>query len=157
MSLTVRTIAKRLAKRPADVEIIVGRLRHWTAEGLLSPSGDKNPGTGRSRVYSEAVLEDAAVLNAMADLSLQIAIMRPALKLARHEKAEWREKAKQGVKLFLEIDTMPDGKLLAHSHEGTWLELANGRFQVGWTNPQAVNAILIDLTQLFSRLQTKKE
>jgi DNA-binding transcriptional MerR regulator len=157
VSLTVRDIAKRIARRPADVEVIVGRLRHWTAEGLLSPSGDKNPGTGRSREYGEDVLEDAVILNALADIGFQIGLLRTALTLVRDAKAEWREKAKQGVKLFLEIDMMPDGTPFVHQHEGMWVELPNGRFQVGWMSPQAVNAHIFDLTQLFSQLHDEKE
>jgi len=145
VSLTVRDIAKRIARRSADVEIIVGRLRHWTAEGLLSPTGEKNPGTGRSRTYSESALEDAVILNALADMGLQIALMRPALTLARHAKAEWREKAKRGVALFLEIDTMPNGKRFPHLHESNWFK------------EDADHALVFNLTQLFARLQARKE
>jgi DNA-binding transcriptional MerR regulator len=157
MTLTVSALAKRIAKRPADEAAIIERIRHWTRERLISPTGKRNPGTGKHRRFDATVLEEVALLNAMADMGLQIGLMRTALILARDAKAEWREKAKRGVKLFLEIDTLPDGKQFAHCHEGIWAEMVNGRFQVAWVNPQAENAIVFDLTQLFSRLQTEKE
>src|SRR5690348_7728151 len=110
MPLTVSEIAERIARPGAGkaaLAVIVGRLRHWTAEGLLQPIGEKSPGTGRRRQYEAAVLEDAALLNEMAELGLQIRLMRTCLILAQGAKAKWPEKAKRRIRLYLEIIKMP--------------------------------------------------
>jgi DNA-binding transcriptional MerR regulator len=145
VSLTVRDIAKRIARRPADVEVIVGRLRHWTAEGLLSPSGDKNPGTGRSRLYSEDTLEDAAILNALADMGLQIGTMKMALAVASQRRSEWgKAKTKKGELRFLQIDFRAGQDPLPRIHSGGF----GGRFE---------KSIVLNLSELFGQLKTEKD
>jgi len=149
VSLTVRDIAKRIARRPADIEIIVGRLRHWTAEGLISPSGDKNPGTGRSREYDEAVLEDCALLNAMADMGLQISTMDMALRVASQKRSEWgKAKAKRAGLGFLQIDFRRDGTTFPRLHSGRYREFVGGGFE---------KSIVFNLTELFAGLKTEKD
>lgn len=133
-------IAKRIAKQPADVEMIVGRLRHWTAEGLIAPSGDKNPGTGRSRVYDETVLEDAVLLNAMAEMGLQIAVMHIALAVAQQRRTAWgKAKAKRGKISFLQIDFPVGGG-------NPWPRLHSGNFRGGGFE----KSIVFNLTQLLN-------
>jgi len=144
MPLTVSEIAERIAKPGASRAALVERIRHWTRERLIAPVGKRNPGTGKHRVYDEAVVEDVLILNAMANMGLQIGLQRTALTLVRHEKPGWREKAKRGVLLFLEIDTLPDGQL-AHLHEGHWI------------NPNAEHAIVFNLTRLFAGRSLEKE
>jgi DNA-binding transcriptional MerR regulator len=144
MPLTVSEIADRLAK-PGAKAALIERIRHWTRERLLTPVGKRNPGTGRHRIYDESVLEDVIILNAMADMGLTVGLQRTALMLARHAKAEWRDKAKRGVNLFLEIDTVSEGQRFPHLHEGAWV------------NPNADHAIVFNLTRLFAGLKTDKE
>jgi DNA-binding transcriptional MerR regulator len=145
MPLTVSEIAERIAKPGASKAALIERIRHWTRERLISPIGKRSPGTGRHRVYDESVLEDAVVLNAMADMGLQVGLQRTVLKLVRHEKTAWREKAKRGVSLFLEIDTLPDGQRFPHLHEGAWV------------SPDAEHAIVFNLTRLFAGLSLERE
>ena len=71
--LTVREIAKRICRDHEDLEIVVNRIRSWTTEGLLKPTGTKNPGTGRSRFYEASALIDARVLTALSDGGVTLA------------------------------------------------------------------------------------
>jgi DNA-binding transcriptional MerR regulator len=71
--LTVREIAKRICRDHEELEVVVNRIRSWTAEGLLKPTGTKNPGTGRSRFYDASVLIDARVLTALSDGGVTLA------------------------------------------------------------------------------------
>jgi DNA-binding transcriptional MerR regulator len=145
MSLTVSEIAERVKPGASKVEkaAFIERMHHWTRERLLSPLGKRNPGTGRHRVYADSALEDVLFLDAMADLGLSVGIQHTALRLARHGKAEWRAKAAQGVDLYLEIATLPDGQHFPHLHEGAAF-MANGA---------AKTAIVFNLTKLFAVLQ----
>jgi DNA-binding transcriptional MerR regulator len=143
MPLTVSEIAERIAKPGADKAAIIGRLRHWTAEGLLQPAGEKSPGTGRRRRYDEAALADAIVLNELAGLGFQVGLLRTILILVQDAKANWRKKAKQGVNLYLEIDMLPGGIRFPHYHEGNWFKA------------DAELSLIFNLTQLFGRLENK--
>jgi DNA-binding transcriptional MerR regulator len=143
VTLNVSDIAERIAKPGMDKAAIVERIRHWTREGLLQPAGEKNPGTGRRRRYDGAALADAVVLNELAGLGFQVNLLRTILILVKDAKNDWREKAKQGVNLYLEIDMLPDGARFPHYHEGCWF------------NPNAELVLILNLTQLFERLEKK--
>jgi DNA-binding transcriptional MerR regulator len=145
MPLTVSEIADRIAKPGASKAALIERIRHWTRERLISPRGKRNPGTGRHRVYDESVLGEVLILNAMADMGLAVGVQRTALTLARHAKSDWRETAKRGASLFLEIDTLPNGTRLCHLHEGACIK------------SDAADAIVFNLSHLFSRLEPEKE
>jgi hypothetical protein len=54
----------------------------WTKEGLLRPRGERNPGTGRKRSYSEAAIIDALILTALSDWGI------PAVKAAQYGSVE---------------------------------------------------------------------
>jgi hypothetical protein len=64
---TVSEIAERIRRPKQDRRALMLRLRNWTKEGFLSPSGDGNPGTGRKRLYPESALIEALVLNFLTD------------------------------------------------------------------------------------------
>jgi hypothetical protein len=54
--------------RPGENLRIAGdRIRNWTRQGLLSISGEKNPGTGRARLYKREALLEAVLLQILAD------------------------------------------------------------------------------------------
>src|SRR5215831_9643381 len=100
-----------------------------------------NPGTGRHRRYDDSALEDALILNALADFGIPISIQREALILARNEKAilprdvkaRWRLTASQGMNLFLEIAMLPNGQLVPRCFETAMLptgELVPHRYDV---------------------------
>ena len=42
-----------IASKDEDISSSMERIRHWTGEGLLTPIGEKNPGTGRKRFTTE--------------------------------------------------------------------------------------------------------
>jgi hypothetical protein len=65
---TVSQIAERIRATGEALGTVTDRVRNWTKEGLLRPIGDKNPGTGRHRRYSEGALIDALVLHVLADV-----------------------------------------------------------------------------------------
>jgi DNA-binding transcriptional MerR regulator len=139
MPMTVSEMADRAGKQGAAKDTFIERVHYWTRERLLSPLGKRNPGTGRHRVYDDSALEDALILDTLAEMGLPIGVQENALKLARSERATWREKAQRGVNLFLEIAMLPGGRLV-HLHEGN-VFMANG---------QAVSAIIFNLTKLFA-------
>ena len=76
--LTVRDIAERIRRSDEEIDAVVDRLRNWTKERLLEPAGERNPGTGRKRTYSETAVIDAAILTALTEWGI------PAVKAAQY-------------------------------------------------------------------------
>ncbi len=144
MALTVSEIAERIAKPDANKAAIIERLRHWTREGLLIPLGEKNPGTGRARTYADESLIDAAVLNILADMGLRVGFLRNVLALVWQGTKDMKAQRRGSKDQYLEIDYFPDGTVLPHLHRGDW------------NNKHAEFSFLLNLTQLFDRLQIKK-
>jgi hypothetical protein len=112
MPLTVSEIAQVLAETSERQAALVERIRHWTREGLLEPRGEKNPGTGRHREYENAVLVEVAVLDALADLGMQVGQQHTVLKLVRpllgygHKIQEWHAKRTFGIAVYLGISNL---------------------------------------------------
>src|SRR6478672_6445981 len=86
VALTAKEIALKLtpwqgSKKPRmiDAQRAIERVHHWTREGLLEPIGEKNPGRGRIRLYSDDAIFTARVLNELADFGVGVAVMRAAL------------------------------------------------------------------------------
>lgn len=145
MPLTVSEIAERIAKPGASKAAIVERLRHWTREGLLVPLGDKNPGTGRSRVYDEGTLLDAAVLDILADMGLRVGFLRAVLALVWQGTKDMAAKKGGPKNMFLEIDYLADGTSFPHLHQG------------GQINKHADFSFVLNLAQLHARLNAEKD
>ena len=51
--LRLRDLAEKIAPSAEDLPSTIERIRHWTREGLLTPVGERNPGTGHKRRYDE--------------------------------------------------------------------------------------------------------
>jgi DNA-binding transcriptional MerR regulator len=148
MALTVSQIADRIAKRGAGKRVLIRRLRHWTREGLLKPIGKKHPGTGSHREYYDWALEDAALLNAMADLGLQVDIMRTALAVAQQIRSAWgKAKIKEEGPPFLQIDlgSPLQREVVPRLHFGNFIGFG---FET---------AIVFDLTRLFAPFKPEGE
>jgi hypothetical protein len=64
-SLTVREIAERIRRPHEDIVTVVDRLRGWTDIGLLKARGERNPGTGKRRLYPEIAVIDALLLTGL--------------------------------------------------------------------------------------------
>jgi DNA-binding transcriptional MerR regulator len=93
-TLTVGQIAALLVRLGCtpDVAGTTERLRHWTREGFIHPVASHHEGTGKHRRYTEDAVFDALVLNAFADVGIQIAAKRHLITDALVQaKAAWRE------------------------------------------------------------------
>jgi DNA-binding transcriptional MerR regulator len=146
MALTISEVADKIAENGTPKSVLVRRLRHWTREGLLRPVGKKRPGTGRHQLYDDAALEDAALLNAMADMGIQIGTMRVALPIAQQRRSEWgKAKEKEGKTTFLQIDSPAGGFTLP-------ARLHFGGGEKAFIGAGFEKSIVFNLTQLFGRL-----
>jgi hypothetical protein len=69
LTVTVSQIAERIWSPEGKLTKpkVIDRLRNWTKEGLLVPVGDKNPGTGRRRLYPPGAVADALLLTVLTD------------------------------------------------------------------------------------------
>ena len=72
-------IVRKLNAEAAAVQLLFDRIRHWTREGLLSPAGEKNPGTGRARLYDETAFRKARVLNSLTECGFTVRHLRVGL------------------------------------------------------------------------------
>ena len=70
-TITAKLNAEHAAEHEAK-QLLFDRVRHWTREGLLTPVGDKNPGTGRSRFYDETAVIKARVLNSLTECGMTV-------------------------------------------------------------------------------------
>ena len=100
LTLTVGQIAEIMAAVAPDIAGTTERLRHWTREGLISPVAAHHEGTGKHRRYNPDVVFDALVLNAFADIGIQIAAKRhlitDALVVAKEARKKWERAGTKG-------------------------------------------------------------
>jgi hypothetical protein len=66
-TLTVRDIAVHIQRAGEPLTAAIDRLRNWTKMGLIKPSGEQNPGTGRKKHYTTVALLEAVLLQALTD------------------------------------------------------------------------------------------
>jgi hypothetical protein len=59
---TVSDIAQKIRRPDEELGQAIARVRNWTKEGLLRPSGNANPGTGKAREYSIETVVDAFLI-----------------------------------------------------------------------------------------------
>ena len=67
---TVSDIAEKIKRPDEDLGQATTRVRNWTKEGLLKPSGKANPGSGRARKHSKATLRDAVLMQALVNVGI---------------------------------------------------------------------------------------
>jgi DNA-binding transcriptional MerR regulator len=103
MQFTAKEIAERIAG-DGELQPAVERVHHWTREGLLEPIGDRNPGTGRRRLYSEDAVVAAMVLTLLAGFGVGVNVMRTALTLSRHAWGNLRASRDRGIVTYLCLD-----------------------------------------------------
>jgi DNA-binding transcriptional MerR regulator len=87
--------AKLNAELAAEIEVkqlLFDRVRHWTREGLISPAGEKNPGTGRARLYDESAVRKALVLNSLTEVGLTVRSLHLVIDFLDSRAAEWQAK-----------------------------------------------------------------
>jgi DNA-binding transcriptional MerR regulator len=148
-TLSVGELAEKIVPSGTDSASVRERIRHWTREGLLLPTGDRNPGVGRHRRYEAAAAIDAAVLNAIADQGIQLVgrDLLLALGQARLAESNWQAKIAKGIHYFLQIAVIRDRskyRRVAEVYEGKVPQL-----------PDAEVAIIVNLTHIFARLQSR--
>jgi DNA-binding transcriptional MerR regulator len=85
-------ITARLNAEAEAVQPLFERIRHWTREGLLTPAGEKNPGTGRSRRYGDDAVRKARVLNSLTELGFTVRHLRAVIDFLDIHSAEWLTK-----------------------------------------------------------------
>jgi hypothetical protein len=165
--LTVREIARRIRRDDEDLDVVINRLRNWTKEGLLAFSGNKHPGTGKSRLYPEYAVIDAVVLSALTATGIPAVRAGRAgaygptlLQLGRLGYQEFPEKEKAGETIFLAVlgaevpiyEENPNRAALAYARDG----ITSARL----AQPQGSGAewdvvILLNLSNLFRRLRKR--
>jgi DNA-binding transcriptional MerR regulator len=85
-------ITGKLNVEAAAEQLVFDRVRHWTREGLLSPAGEKNPGTGRARLYDESAVRKARVLNSLTDCGVTVRDLRVVCSFLDNKADEWLTK-----------------------------------------------------------------
>ena len=85
-------IVAKLNAEAAAVQPLFERIRHWTREGLLTPAGEKNPGTGRARLYDDDAVRKARVLNSLTELGFTVRHLRAVIDFLDIHSAEWLTK-----------------------------------------------------------------
>lgn len=65
--LTAGDIAKHIQRRGESFVAAVDRLRNWTDMGIIIPTGDRYPGTGRKKQYTSDALLRAVILQTLVD------------------------------------------------------------------------------------------
>jgi DNA-binding transcriptional MerR regulator len=141
--LTVRELAERVRDPDEDLDVVVNRLRSWTKEGLLDPEGERNPGTGRKRLYPETAVIDAMALNLLTERAGMPSTQ--AFKLLWKTSKEDFFRTPPKVKKFLVISKGP--KDLAVS-------TCNVDSLASHLSPKKYDVhIVVDYNQLFERAQ----
>ena len=156
MALTVAEMADVIRRPSADRAAVVERLRTWTDAGLLQPAGERNPGTGKPRQYDDAVVYDAAILNALADVGFQIGKARylmVVMLLAQRAKDAWAHERRPD--LYLEVADFvtpgPQGETQAvFFHDGKKREHLGSLI-----HPQSEGSYILAVGRLFARIEER--
>jgi len=153
--ITVREIAERIRRPGEDLIKVVDRLRNWTDEDLLTPMGEKNPGTGKRRLYPKSAIVDALVLSVLTDaVGMHAVTGRSFAKLFKTAKSELQTDILATVgagQRFITISLSRDDR---GAEIGTsW---AAGLAQMVSTSKHDSH-VVIDLWKLHERLHSKPE
>jgi DNA-binding transcriptional MerR regulator len=150
-TLTVGQIVEQLGPVAPDAGAVSERIRHWTREGLILPVDQHHAGTGRHRRYGPDAVYEAAILNALATVGLQL-VSRPyihsALSQVRTALRTWQQAESSGRKLplfYLVIShdmSRIGGEPTVSIQEGRVKDIATSEI-----------AIVLNLSQLFVRVQ----
>ncbi|UWU73052.1 hypothetical protein N2603_23395 [Bradyrhizobium huanghuaihaiense] len=142
---SVSEIAERIGKPGEDQRVVGDRIRNWTREGLLKPIGEKNPGTGRSRLYPEVALFEAIVLSALTEsIGLQVVKVHGFPEMFRHVREYFKSQSKSNTLLVIGRDSRGDAYVSLTSPEKL------GKYIAGSLTVDA--HIVINLGQLRERL-----
>jgi hypothetical protein len=165
-TLSVREVARRI-QRGEPLETVVSRLRNWSKTGLLRPTGEKNPGTGRQRHYTESAVIDALILSTLTEtLSLpavEVAKIRDAerktvLQLARLAAERFDEVERAGGRSWLVIHHRWPFEPLRPGEPPFTVELHERRAREGIVIPDwSAASTVLNLTPLFRHLRSAEK
>jgi hypothetical protein len=148
---TVAELAQRIARPSDKLELVADRIRNWTKDGLLDPTGDKNPGTGRARSYPEKALIEAMVLLELMDcLGIQPIKARHYVGWFKTAKSALERNVQQ--KEYLVLSRGPDGGKITLVDTKTIKELPSVL-----QRSKFASHIIIDLGALYARLEQNPE
>jgi hypothetical protein len=162
--LTVRDIAKRIRRDDEDLEVVVSRLRNWTKEGLLEFSGDKHPGSGKTRLYPEYVVIDALVLSALTAIGIpavRAGGAKPYAGVFYYCRNAWQNFPDRaaGEVIFLVVFGAEEGSVFDgvgdNPHRCTLIYASDSQVDLRIPAGQGNATILLNLTNLFKRLQKR--
>jgi hypothetical protein len=152
MALTLVELTARVASSANRQELVRGRIKSWTAKWVLRGS---TPGRGGVRKFHHLTVLDAALLDVLSDLGLQVVSwdLRPALYLLRDAAQAWA--AGDSRPRRLQLSMMPP--LPGRPNARGWvvaLPLTGTSDQPGLSFTSGHEAIIvIDLTAILSRLR----
>jgi hypothetical protein len=147
-NFTVAELAARIRRKGEKFELVADRIRNWTKDGLLEPTGDKNPGTGRSRLYPEKALIEAMVLLELMDcLGIQ--------PIKARYYAGWFKAAKQ----VLERDAKQKRYLVfSRGLEEDLIRTTTGKeLAANLQGSEITSHVVIDIGNLYARIQENPE
>ena len=154
-TVTAAELVERLNRIAIDPTRTGERLKHWARVGLLEPTGDQFPGTGRHRRYDFDSVTVAAVLTALADMRVTVVGMEGALARAMGQAQAAHRRWRLGKEFYFIIPAgrRRGGRLLqadAFVHEGPWegLREALGKLSA----PVTVGMVVLQLHDLFDML-----
>ena len=148
---TVAAMAELIRNDDVDPAAAIERLRTWTTEGLLTPLGDRNPGSGKHRTYDESSAYDAAILNNLADAGFPIGKQRYfliVLLCAERAKKLWQQKSSKTLYLEIAHFIEPDvdgGHYTVFLHEG----------KRNLFHPRSDGSYIVDISRLFARVEKR--
>jgi hypothetical protein len=147
MPVTLAKLTARVAASANRQELVRGRIKSWTAKWVLRGS---TPGRGGVRKFNHLTVLDAALLDVLSDLGLQVVSwdLRPALYLLRDAAQAWA--AGNTRPHWLQLSMMPP---LQPNSRG-WvmaLPLAASDQPRPASGHEAI--IVVDLTAILSRLR----
>jgi hypothetical protein len=141
---SVSEIAEKIGRPGEDMRVVGDRIRNWTREGLLTPIGEKNPGTGRSRQYPETALLDALVLTTLTEsVGLQVVKVHGFADVFKHVRLFLKSQSKSSTLLVIARDARSDS-YVSLQRPDTLAKLI--------TNSPADAHIVINLYQLREKL-----
>jgi hypothetical protein len=149
--LTVAALAEVIRNDNDNPAAVNERVRAWTSEGLLTPIGDRNPGSGKHRTYDESSAFDAAILSRLADFGLPIGRQRYFLMVllcAESAKELWRQKSSKTLYLEIAHFIEPDvdgGHYTVFLHEG----------KRNLFHPRSDGSYIVDISRLFARVEKR--
>ena len=139
---TVSDIAQRIKRPDEEFGQAITRVRNWTKEGLLRPSGKTNTGTGKPREYSKETVVDAFLIETFVQCFGSAAVSVP--KFLKNIRPYFIDEKQRDKFLFIgRTSGDPDFHLAAYAPTA----LANAIKASKWET-----YIVLDIGQLTKRL-----